>query len=356
MKTRNLILWAIPALMLAGCQNEMETAGQMDAGEEATIRISVEAPEAMSTTRAALTGSNSARGGITNVDWTKYDLRYQIAVYSADGSTQVVAPITKTVQKAYSSTTFDIRLVDNREYKFVAWADFVTTGTEGTEGYPADLHYNTADLTNITCKDAVSAQLNDESRDAYFVTINQTVDADAGVSLTLKRPFAKVRVVSTDWQPEGINMPDNFKITYYGCKRFTGLNAVTGAALGGDTDLADKGDSSLPVYTATFTSKTDRDYAEGYEKESPNNRTLTVDYLWAKPEQTSIHFTLEALDAANPVDSYDFITEIPIRRNYLTTLLGNFLTDNTKMTVSCDENFENQENPEDAPWYGEFEQ
>lgn len=335
MRTRSFILWAIPALMMAGCQNDWENSQQADAGEEATVRITLQAPEAMSTTRAdGDSQTNSARGGITNVDWTQYDLRYQIAVYSEDGTVQVVAPVTKTVQKNYADVTFDVRLVNNRTYKFVAWADFIKTGTEGTDGYPADLHYNTADLTNITCLDDETAQLNDESRDAYFITTNQTVNSAAGVSLTLKRPFAKVRVVTTDWQADESYMPDNVKIKYYGCTRFNGLNAITGEATG-ETTLSGI-NYEHTVYTATIDPNA---YAQGYEAESPNNKTLSIDYLWMENKQTPIHFTIETLENTTTVKKYNFTTDIPTQRNYLTTLLGNFLTENTQVTVTCDEDF-----------------
>ena len=328
-----LSLLAFSAVMFAGCQEDWE-AQQEGTGEESMVRITLQTPEAMGMTRAGAGYTNSAKGGITNVDWNKYDLRYQVAVYDKDGNNQVVTPILKTVQGDYAGTEFEVRLVNKREYKFVAWADFVKVGTT------ADLHYDTDDLTAITCLDAVSGQLNDESRDAYFVTENQTVDASKGISLTLRRPFAKVRVVTTDWDENGTYMPDNFKVTYYNCKRFTSLNAVTGVATGSDlsTTVGDVED----VYTAKFASKTDKDYSEGYEAESVKNRTLTVDYLLANTNQDKIHFKLESLDGENPVSTYDFTTDIPIQRNYLTTILGNLLTENAKVQVTCDENFEDQ--------------
>lgn len=328
-----LSLLAFSAVMFAGCQEDWE-AQQEGTGEESMVRITLQTPEAMGMTRAGAGYTNSAKGGITNVDWNEYDLRYQVAVYDKDGNNQVVTPILKTVQGDYAGTEFEVRLVNKREYKFVAWADFVKVGTT------ADLHYDTDDLTAITCLDAVSGQLNDESRDAYFVTENQTVDASKGISLTLRRPFAKVRVVTTDWDENGTYMPDNFKVTYYNCKRFTSLNAVTGVATGSDlsTTVGDVED----VYTAKFASKTDKDYSEGYEAESVKNRTLTVDYLLANTNQDKIHFKLESLDGENPVSTYDFTTDIPIQRNYLTTILGNLLTENAKVQVTCDENFEDQ--------------
>lgn len=313
----------------------METVSGAGSGEERMVRIALEAPEAMALTRAGGAGyTNSAKGGVTNVDRTKYDLRYKLAVYDAKGKTVVVEPMTQTVKGAgTNATTFDVALVEGQEYKFVAWADFVTAGST------ADLHYNTADLTAISCKDAADKQLNDESRDAYFVTKNLAVNAAQGVSLTLRRPFAKVRVVASDVKMAGTDMPDNFKITYYGCQRFTSLNAITGVATGSKLN-----DNESTAYTAKLASTTEKDYTEDYDAKD-GFRTLTVDYLLAETDnQTEIHFKWEALKGTSSVYTYNCTTDIPIQRNFLTTIFGNMLTGKTGVAVSvvCDEIFEGE--------------
>lgn len=330
-----LSMLALSALCFAGCQNELETVSGAGSGEERMVRIALEAPEAMALTRASGAGyTNSAKGGVTNVDRTKYDLRYKLAVYDAKGKTVVVEPMTKAVQgTGTNATTFDVALVEGQEYKFVAWADFVTAGST------ADLHYNTADLTAISCKDAADKQLNDESRDAYFVTKNLAVNAAQGVSLTLRRPFAKVRVVASDVKMAGTDMPDNFKITYYGCQRFTSLNAITGVATGSKLN-----DNESTAYTAKLVSTTEKDYTEDYDA-TDGFRTLTVDYLLAETDnQTEIHFKWEALKGTSSVFTYNCTTDIPIQRNFLTTIFGNMLTGKTGVAVSvvCDEIFEGE--------------
>ena len=366
-----LCLLAFSAVMFAGCQEDWE-AQQEGTGEESMVRITLQTPEAMGMTRAGAGYTNSAKGGITNVDWNKYDLRYQVAVYDKDGKTQIVSPKVVIVPDASTATdaSFEVRLVNKRTYKFVAWADFVKEGTT------ADNHYDTSDLTNITCKDETTAQLNDESRDAYFVTTNEEVSTD-GVSLTLRRPFAKVRIVTTDWNandPE--RRPNKIDIAYYGCKRFEGINAVTGAALEGEnSSLPSWTDSKLVHYT-TVIDPDAKDYSAGYDggedgtldgaqdvegeeddtsatstttegeetgvAEDYENRTLMVDYLIASPKQTSIKIWFKAFDGNKHISGYRFSTDIPIQRNYLTTLLGNLLTENIKVTMICDENFEDQ--------------
>ena len=331
---KRILGWmAFTVLLFAGCQKEEEQNGGTDGS---MVRISLQAPEVMGTTRTGAGYTNSAKGGLTNVNWNEYDLRYQLAVYDKDGKVQVVEPIVKTVQDGYTGINFEVSLVNHREYKFVAWADFVRKGTV------EDLHYKTDDLTGIHCVDGDDKQLNDESRDAYFITINKEVDATKGVELTLRRPFAKVRIVTTDWFANSdanteVYMPDNFKVTYRNCKRFTCLNAVTG--------VAESSDAQEVVYTVRF-DKNEKDYSAGYDA-SDKNRTLVVDYLLANSEQEPIHFKFEALDGTEIVSAYDFTTNVPIQRDFLTTLLGNMLTEKTSVTISCDENFEEEFNDYD---------
>lgn len=133
--------------------------------------------------------------------------------------------------------------------------------------------------------------------------------------MTLKRPFAKLRVITTDWASEGMEMPDNFKVAYHDCVRFSALNAVTGEAVGS----ADA--ESSEVYTAAIMQDEtgDKFYEGGYDA-TANNRTLVVDYLITGDEQRAIHFSLEMLKGTAPVVTKDFTTNIPVQRNYLTTI------------------------------------
>ena len=147
--------------------------------------------------------------------------------------------------------------------------------------------------------------------------------------LALKRPFAKVRIVTTDWNQAGLEMPDNFKVTYFGCKRFDHFDAVTGEPI--CEMLPDDGNT---VYTGSI-NKAQKEYTEDYDA-SESNRTLVVDYLLIGEQPSAIHFIFEAFNGEEPVASHRFDTEIPIQRNWLTTVIGNTLTGKAGMRVSVD--------------------
>lgn len=322
------------SFLLAGCQAEELFEDGAVAPGDGNVTFTVSAPEAMPESRAVLgENSNSALGGVTNVNTEEYDLRYQLAVYRVENGDYVeaVSPQMKIVDK-YEPVTYSLRLTPNRNYQVVVWADFVR------EGETEDLHYNTSDFRNIHVPELPDKYiLNDESKDAYFTTVPVSVEEDAVTEdLVLKRPFAKVRVITTDWGYESLEMPDNFKVTYYGCKRFVNLDPVLGVSSYDDLD-----DTGLSGFTATI-DKAEKDYAQGYDA-SEGNRTVIVDYLMTDvEEQTPIHIKLEALDGETLIAAHDLSTDIPIQRNWLTTIIGNVLTTGSEFNITIDEGFENE--------------
>ena len=322
------------SFLLAGCQAEELFEDGAVAPGDGNVTFTVSAPEAMPESRAVLgENSNSALGGVTNVNTEEYDLRYQLAVYRVENGDYVeaVSPQMKIVDK-YEPVTYSLRLTPNRNYQVVVWADFVR------EGETEDLHYNTSDFRNIHVPELPDKYiLNDESKDAYFTTVPVSVEEDAVTEdLVLKRPFAKVRVITTDWGYENLEMPDNFKVTYYGCKRFVNLDPVLGVS-----SYDELGDAGLSGFTATI-DKAEKDYAQGYDA-SEGNRTVIVDYLMTDlEEQTPIHMTIEALDGETLIASHDLSTDIPIQRNWLTTIIGNVLTTGSEFNITIDEGFENE--------------
>ena len=119
MKARFLALLAL-VLGVVSCQTEPEGLN-VNVGEVDAI-INVTIPEAE--TRAA--GSNSAAGAFANgVLGTESDdttMRYILQVYYNGVASQE----RKVAYSDGKSVAFEVRLVPERNYKFVVWADVVT--------------------------------------------------------------------------------------------------------------------------------------------------------------------------------------------------------------------------------------
>lgn len=343
-------------LLFAACQTEPG----FDTNENGlvTARFSVGAHEI--STRAgeatATTGFSSALGAIDNfteADWANYNLRFIFEVY-AKGDDGTGNPIAKERQVQVvdkfgndDAVFFEVRLVPNKEYKFVVFADFVNNGTTAED--VTDLYYDTTDLRNITMIDGKMDPM-DEARDAYFITENRVIKTDIEEPLKLKRPFGKIRVVTTDYEHIAkYAAPAKAVVTYYNHEILKSFNAVNG-----QISTARQGDNELKF---EYDLAKDKLYTAGRDSKS-TDMTLFADYLLARPEgQSEVNFILSVYDAqGEPIKSNDFNLQIPIERNHLTTIEGNLLTTQTNVKIVIDDNFDEKEIIIDNIWDGKYEE
>ena len=147
MKTKLIALAAL-VLGVVSCQNDFD-GGRTNAGGEVNFSLGIAAPE-LNHTRAGVDGVadkqnawDSAFGAIDylqaidvadnyRIDWKEVDLRYSLEVYDVEnGEVKNTTPIKDRMVKIvdeYEPVMFDLRLVPNREYRFVVFADFVPQG------------------------------------------------------------------------------------------------------------------------------------------------------------------------------------------------------------------------------------
>ena len=313
MKTRFLALAAL-VLGLASCQTEPEGL-DVNVGGEVDTYVTVSLPE---TTRAA----DSAEGAFKNlVNSDEYTIRYIFQVfyngYESGAARQVIYSDGNTV-------SFPVRLVPGRDYNFVAWADVVpqagkTLDVLGEYNKESDFRYNTETLKAVTFKGDWLAM--DETFDAY--TDAQTIKyyGTTSINLNLTRPFAKLRVMTTDMVelgnlqivPEGVTV--EYTVPVYKSFDVTAQAAKTDGA---STHTFTYNLSEVQEYTATETTS-----------------TLFTNYLFGA-ENGVVKFTMDVKDdtsAAELIKSNNFNTDIPVQRNYLTTISGNILTDGNNVKV-----------------------
>ena len=314
---KKLLLLAAMVLGLASCQTEPE-GFDVNVGGEQDVNITVSLPEG--------TRANSAEGAFENVDFTKYDVRFQCEVH--------YGPEKKVLEPQFSDNgkeaSFNVRLIANRNYTFVVWADLVEQGSE------ADLHYNTANgLTNITLNDTWVAM--DETRDAFTCSEVREFKRNANINLELKRPFAKLRVITTDMKELMGVVPAKVKVEYT-TTHFDTYNALTKTPSG---ELRkDHVERAIPAY--------------GYE-DGDAEKTLFTDYFFATEAQNVVNFDMYVYDQNNDIIDgvKSFNTPIPTQRNYVTTIKGNILTYAEDFSVEILPGFSNADNLEGEPFYVE---
>ena len=331
MKTRFLALAAL-VLGLASCQTEPEGL-DVNVGGEQDVTIAVALPEAE--TRAA--GTDSAKGGVANVDMSKYDLRYILEVYDEAGNLAKERLV--EYEDNAQSTSFNLRLIPGRNYKFVVWADFVPeVAVERDPATNYDYHYNTANGLRAVEVNTTSWDVIDESRDAYTaVELIEDFSASTNIDITLTRPFAKLRVVTNDIEEMISIRPAEVKVNYFQTTFYNKFDAFTAKA---------SGEYTCPELTATLWNKTEGDvdvYSGGLDAED-GVQTLFADYFFGAVNDR-VMFTMDVKDNGDKnLPKVTFNTNIPVQRNMLTTVYGPVLTDSNNITVTINDAFENGTN------------
>ena len=307
---KNILALAALVLGLASCQTEPEGFDVNVGGVVDTV-VTVNIPE--SETRANA-GTNSAEGAFANgVLGTESDnttMRYIFQVYY-NGETSDDKHHRQVAYSDGTSVSFPVRLIPGRDYRFVVWADVVADGKNDT-----DLHYNTDNLTNITLEGDWNAM--DETRDA-FTAYKDVVkyNGQQAINIDLYRPFAKLRVLTTDFDVlESYGVSAKYATVEYTTEHRVGFNAYTGAAA-----------------TASET-KTHNYEIANYSTETNASRTIFSDYFFAENDVVSFNLYVYEDEAKTKlIKQIAFNTDINVKRNYLTTLKGNVLTEGNKVNV-----------------------
>ncbi|MBO7312776.1 MAG: FimB/Mfa2 family fimbrial subunit, partial [Alistipes sp.] len=182
---KRILFFAALVLGMVSCMKDQSF--DADLAGDGNFVVSVALPD--DATRAA--GVDSSKGAIANNVLEKgYEIRYTLEVYDANGALAKEAD--KTVNQ--TSTSFELRLIPGRHYRFVVWADFVKAGVA---------YYNVDDLRDVKLSGEHNAM--NESRDAYTAVYNTATEGEGNkfssaskIEMTLTRPFAKLRVVTND--------------------------------------------------------------------------------------------------------------------------------------------------------------
>ena len=298
-------------LLLTSCQSD-EPFAPVEGGEK-QVTFTLNVPGELGT-RAGDSGNNSGVGGFTN---KQGNVSYTL-VLSAEGHNQTY----KKENVAGNTVTFSPTVILGREYTVTAYAHFSATAQE--------------DLTNIT----ETKGINDESKDVYFFTTKENVSkptinfADGtSYNFDLKRPYAKLRLIAEDYNTTDDTKPKTniteVKVSYNN-EVYTVFNAVEG-------EFNTKATKS---YTKTWNA----DYYE--QGVTSGDKTIFADYIPVNGTDVA-PFTIKVKYSGANNEEYErvFAQDIPVRRNALTTLSGNFFTAGAEIKVEVKDAFEGFDEP-----------
>ena len=296
-------------LVMTSCQSDEPFAPGMGEEVQATFTISV--PDAMGTRAGEV--KNSALGGFTN---GAGNLNYTVALLNQNDKVMY----SETCQSDGKTATFHPTVVQGYTYKVVAYATF------GDAVAPSAID-QTFDSNDALASIATLKGINDESEDAYYC-FDTEVKGGANMNVTLRRPFGKLRLVATDYDKLTALGTDvaSVKVTYGGNVLMeTHFNAM--AEIFGGQATSKEFEAKKTVYT-----------------EADKELTVFVDYLPAsKTGETMYPFTIVTTYTNGETYTRTFAQDIPVKRNYLTTLRGDFFTTEAALTLKVEEMFANEE-------------
>lgn len=311
-----MFLAGAAALLLASCQRD-ELQGGSISGEERVVTVTAVMPSDPVEVRSS---DNPGDGTLAN--------RCLMQVYVVDDSQAPIAyggPQTAAVSNL--SATFETRLMSGHAYRLVFWADCATApAAEGGEF--TDKYYNTDQFPTKVSLITKAFLGNQDELDAFFgetsVTADDLAAGPVSVSADLTRPFGQLNIYSTDYDdiPVETMKPAAVEIAFTSV--YTSIDLMTG----------DLSDPAALTYSAAVAP---HDAATGH---------LTFDYLLATDVEDAIaDFTMNfytTADGSTPAaDPYTF-SSIPVRRNYITNVRGNLLTDRTEIEVDIVPGFDGE--------------
>lgn len=257
------------------------------------------------------------------------------AVFDKDGNRlSNIQAVTKT--DVTFPTTESITLAKGQTYKVAFWAQ-----DGDCKAYTVDTDKMSVAVNYANDENKVN---NDETRDAFFKTVEFTVTGSTSIDVELKRPFAQINVGVTkaDWDAavaSGIKVAQSSVVIENAA---TELNLLDGT-VSGETKVSYEL-ANIPSEPAILQVDTDGDGI----KEDYN--WLSMSYIL--PSAAPTGYEKAALEnvafvfASNgePIEFNQGLNNVPVQRNWRTNIVGKILTGDITFNIVIDEEFEDDHN------------
>ena len=225
------------------------------------------------------------------------------------------------------STSFNLTLIKDQEYKVLFWAD------KGTDAM-GDLYYKTTDnLQNVSFLNA-ARKGNNDALDAFSkmeVITREESKAGFSKSVQLTRPFGQVNFITTDipairaLSGGSDFLPTDVRVSYTTC---TGFNVLTQTGTGSEAI-----EYTAPVYSAMDPAT------------NPAKYTLSMDYMLTATSDRETRNLVKLTALAN---GYELTTvevaNYPVQRNYRTNIIGKILTGDVTFNITIDPIYDGEYN------------
>lgn len=399
------LIWsfiAASALVTTSCNNEeiISDSTQMETSQTLPVSFKIGVGNQISTYAI-----QTHMGGWSNY-WTEkaahngeecpafagYTPRAVLQIFEASQAETDAAPVATVYEHFVGEGTDasinidNLNLVPETQYIAVLWVDFARTNSKKTDAF-----YNTENLKKVSMmpRDTEHHTLSPELRDAYSDNVTFMVKKDgtyvtydaqgtetsvSTIQMEAKRSLGKLRVIMTDYQGEEawakVLDPSKFDNAMNMVQIQTNLNTEFNALKGTTKYQTNEETWTLvhgyqwgkgPVIEAEsdlYTAWVDANYEDVTDENSKKAIYPVINYNYFLPVGTDqangIPVTLTLYHQGDENKGYTDPTgatalkttamnNIPIMRNCLTTLAGNFYSYDTKFDITVNDMFTNEE-------------
>ena len=257
------------------------------------------------------------------------------AVFDKDGNRlSNIQAVTKT--GVTFPTTESITLAKGQTYKVAFWAQ-----DDDCKAYTVDTDKMSVAVNYANDENKVN---NDETRDAFFKTVEFTVTRSTSIDVELKRPFAQINVGVTeaDWDAavaSGITISES-KVVIKNAA--TSINLLDGTVSG--EQVVEYDFAAIPTDPATLEVDVNRN---GTIDDDEKYKYLSMSYILTSAEKTTLEsdglqFTFKS--GGEPIVFDEGLHQVPVQRNWRTNILGKLLTGDIQFNIVIDEGFDDDYN------------
>lgn len=231
-------------------------------------------------------------------------------------------------------TTETITLAKGQTYTIAFWAQ-----------NKACTAYKVSDEMVVTI-DYEGAKSNDETRDAFFKTVEVTVTGDAELDVELTRPFAQLNVgiYESDWtagEAAGIVISTSRAVVKEAASTLNLLDGTVADPVDVTFDFANIPTDDLSVdLDGDGTPETYKYLSMNYIL--PNDGTTTGD---ASTTLSDLEFTFSP-KTGNDITLTQGLDAVPVQRNWRTNIIGQILSGDLSLNISIDPGFNGDNNHE----------
>lgn len=338
------ILLAILSWITTSCVHEFP---ELDTSTEFTLHLNFD-------TELPLYKEVTYATSRTIGDASAYDVRHIVSVHRIypDGSYNRTADTTivftcDDVENLNCSRKLRLR---EGKYNFFVWTDFVDEGSQ------ADKFYTSSDFAEIILHNKNSYTGSCDFRDAFrgsaqgSVTIKteENMVVDNEVTVSMKRPLAKFRFISTDYDEFAANVLAKEE-KKNSAANTTGEDAQTRNINPDDYRVVFHYVDFVPCSYNMFTDKpadswTGLQFDSSLKPIGNGEIEMGFDYVFVNGAEAGVSVIIAVYDKDGQLVSSTPAINVPLKRSLLTTVRGKFLTSTSNGGIDINPSFDGEYN------------